>query len=206
MSHAFVRVAGLGLRIVPKAPFVMALVGDAADTIELTGLVNDEEQHVRVRAGDTLAPEFGALSVGPSHPGLRLEVGGVYELPWPTGGLALISAPDPGEPPFYMFSDLDGGLVYVQGPMPNEHVPSLDAMLGTGQRELQRGETAGHAWVEMAYEHDGDEWRQLHVLAAFSTSHKVVVTTQAFADRATTIHAAAHEIASSITACKRPAD
>ena len=44
MPHGFVRVAGWGMTIVPRAPFALVVVGDAEHTLELTGLVDDEER------------------------------------------------------------------------------------------------------------------------------------------------------------------
>ncbi len=176
----------------------MVLAPEKGGGIELTGLVDDEERTVVVQPGQPLDSAFGQVAEGPDNPVFHVEVGGVYQVPWPSRELALISAPEPDEPPFYMFSDFAGGLVYVQGPMDNDELPEPDHMIGEGQTEVARDETAGHTWIELAYDHDDLAWRQRHIIVPFSTKHTMVVTTQAVADDADKIHTAAHALAQSI--------
>jgi hypothetical protein len=192
MAHLFVRVAGHGVDLLPAPPYVVRLDGER---LELTGLVADEERHAIVEAGGALDPELGELTGG-AQGGWRVEVGGVYSIDW-DGELVLVSAPDPDQPPFCMFSDMAGSLVYVQGPMPADQIPPREAMRAEDQREVDRGEQPGQ-WVELAYDHEGVAWRQRHLRLAFGGDHAVVVTTQAHAESAGRIHAAADRLAATI--------
>jgi hypothetical protein len=189
MAHLFVRITGHGVDLLPAPPYVVRIDGDR---LELTGLVGDREEHTMVAAGGDLDPDLGELTEGAFGP-WRVEVGGVYSIDW-DGELVLVSAPEPDRPPFCMFSDLAGSLVYVQGPMPVARVPAREAMRAEDQQVVDRGEEPG-PWIDLAYDHEGVAWRQRHLRRDFGAEHAVVVTTQARAEAAERIHAAADRLA-----------
>jgi hypothetical protein len=185
VTGGYLRIAGGGVRLLPAPPFAVRARGDH---LELVGEVDGDERRADVRAGAAVDAALGTVASGPTGP-WRVEVGGVYTADWPVD-LAIVSAPEPDQPPFFLFSDLAGGLVYVQGPMPVAELPARDGMIGAGQREVGRGDEPA-PWIELAYQHRGVGWRQRHFAVPFASGVGCVVTTQAPAGGADAVHRAA---------------
>ncbi len=196
MAHAFLRIAGYGLRVLPAVPFAIRTHGSS---LELA--VPDEEKGeyaVRVdSATERTAHAFGDVFDGPADDVWRLEVGGVYVAQCPTE-LVLRSWPEPDQPPFFMLGDDAGSVVYVQGPFAAGRAPSLGSMCGAGQRERGRGDHGALRWIDLSYEHRGAEWCQRHVVTPLAAGTAVVVTCQATAEHAPRIMASARDFAATV--------
>jgi hypothetical protein len=72
-------------------------------------------------------------------------------------------------------------------------------MAAPGQTVQRQGESAGWAWVELAYLHDGTAWRQTHRVVGFTGEHACVVTSQASERLAPFADAAGDEVAGSLS-------
>jgi hypothetical protein len=94
---------------------------------------------------------------------------------------------------------LDNTLIFVQGPVPEE--PGiLDTMPVQGQKVVGRGKTtAGHDWIELDYEVQGNKWRQRHYAHRISTKMLFVVTAQCLQSTAAKVFQASDEVADSLS-------
>jgi hypothetical protein len=191
----YVQVSGYGVSVRPQPPFALyRSVGEALEVgVEIDGI----EHRARVAAepvyGSRREP-FGELLASPFAGSWRLEVGGVYMTPWPEG-VAIVSAPEPAEPPFCLFRIAPGALVYVQGPFGPGAAPGEGELAGTGQREVGRGRRGDARWVELAYEHAGERWRQRHYLRPLAGGATIAISTQAKEALTARVHAVADELA-----------
>lgn len=195
MSQAFVRIAGHGIRLLPRVPFAIRALDAALEVV-----IPDEAGDFTERVGGTTERKqhrYGDVFDGPTNAPWQLEVGGVYAADWPSE-LALVSWPEPNEPPFFMLSDDAGALVYVQGPYAAGSAPEIATMRGAGQREVGRGSEGVVQWIDLSYEHRGAAWRQRHVVAPVGTRLVAVVTAQMPAPSAPSICALAVGFAASI--------
>ncbi len=182
MAHAFVRISGYGVRLLPRAPY---LVRPTPPTLELTSIRNKEEHHESVDSQTPLGTHpFGDVFEGPSRESWQVEVGGVYVASIPAD-LMIRSWPEPDQPPFYMLSDGQGSMVYVQGPFPADKTPTIDGLGGEGQTLVARSKPESRPpWVEFSYTHKGEAWRQRHILMRLPGNIGCVVSVQARPERA----------------------
>ncbi len=176
MAHAYVRVAGHGLRLVPTAPYAIAAAGNR---VEVVAEIDGVEQRISVSSSTPRgAHPYGDVLDGPDLDEWRVEVGGVYTVTWPVA-LQLRSWPEPDEPPFFAFGDDAGSVVYAQGPFPLDRVPALDEMIYEGQREVFRDDAGDTPLIDLAYDHKGEAWRQRHIVALLPPGRGMVITVQA---------------------------
>lgn len=180
----------------PQAPFSINARDDA---LEVACIVGDLEKQMTIDATTLRAEhEVGDVFDGPEEPRWELEVGGVYAVTWPTE-LTLRSWPEPEEPPFFMFEDEVGSLMYVQGPFSAREIPDRDGMVGEGQREVGRGEDGELRWLDLGYDHHDEPWRQRHVLVPLTDSEVLVVSGQSRAEVVEAMEGAALGVARSIS-------
>jgi hypothetical protein len=197
VTHAapsYVQLSGYGASLRPRAPYAIHRV--AGEALEVSVEIDGFEQSARVDPAPVRAPQrepFGELVPSPRAGPWQIEVGGVYVAPWPQGA-AVVSAPDPSEPPFFLLRVARGALVYVQGPFPLDAAPSEAQLAGKGQREVARGARGEARWIELAYEHGGERWRQRHYLRPLTAGTRITISTQAQVDLAERVHAVADEV------------
>lgn len=132
---------------------------------------------IRLRAG--LLPRLdadGSLLEGPPGDEWTVETT-VFRCAWPQG-LTLAST-EPGAPSPFEFYGPEASVIFMQGPYAREQLPELEQMVAPGQNVLGIGSTGGAQYVDVAYEHDGVQWRQRHVVLALSKTHAMVLTAQA---------------------------
>lgn len=206
MANTFVRISGFGVRYVPRTPFRIvaaeplgAAVGDSlAIAIESA---DDVDEALLTAAPPFGTPELlekcGQLSPGPSWERWRLEIGGVYVIDW-ADGFEVVSSPIPEQPPFFMFAGGEGMFIYPQGPLDVASTPRLSQMKAEGQREVERNDAGPFPYVEFAYRHDGEPWRQRHIVVALAPSVRMIVTSQAHEDVSARARDAAMKVAASI--------
>lgn len=92
----------------------------------------------------------------------------------------------------------DDAIVFVQSPVADDP-QILDTMRAEGQTEVARGKTsAGHPWIELAYEFQGSKWRQRHYARAFSPQTCFVVTAQSLRPAAEGIFRASDDVTNAV--------
>ena len=205
MSEAdpsYVRLSGHGVCVTPRPPFALHRVDVEGDgeALEVMVEIGGVESASRVEPAAVTAARseaFGAVEPGAVAGAWRVEVGGVYAVPWPAG-VSVVSAPEPLEPPFFLFRIAAGALVYVQGPFAPGGAPSESALAGAGQTTVARGQRGPARWVELAYEHDGEPWRQRHYLRPFGGGASIAVSTQAREALAPRVHEIADQVVAAI--------
>lgn len=194
--HVYARISGFGWTLLPRAPFRFARLPE-----EVRSLVAEHDspagpRHVTLAFdGETpdAVDEVLDLFRGPDLDHWRVETA-VFTCRWPDG---LTIEFDPNPPGFY-FRGPDGSLVYLQGPVPTERLPPLLEMTGPGQAVRGYGHEGLIGWVELAYEHDGQAWRQTHRVLDDGQGYAMVVTCQPPAESAGQASAAAREVAESL--------
>ncbi len=178
--HAFARLNGYGLAVVPRVPY----------RINREELTNDS---IRIEHGGLMAKIL--IPQGGGEPELEgdvaiidiedvdLQSGWVVEttpfsIPWPEG-FTLQSGPPGGGPPGFDFFAGDGRLIYPQGPYPAGKV-ELEKLLEPGSTLTLRGTVGNADFVECAYQAEGRAWKLRHyLLRRESTSEVLVLTAQA---------------------------
>ena len=172
-SHVLARVSGFGWTILPYAPFACERLGE--DVI----VVSHETRRARIAfASGTPVIELGEgtesihqvadIVRGPGWNHWRIETT-VFTLRWPAG-FALWSS---GQAPGFDLLGPAQTMIYLQGPVLASRLPPLADMHAADQSVIAQGET----WVELAYEHEGAEWRQRHQIAALG-EYRLVLTGQ----------------------------
>ncbi len=121
---------------------------------------------------------------GASERAWKLRTRG-YEASWPDGWSLASTRPGSAWPFELRLAPDRGGdaLVIVRGPLPREAVAALERLVGPGQELLELRATATTVWMEVAYELDGQAWRQHHELAPLG-DQVLLVTSQARAEQA----------------------
>lgn len=190
MGHVFARLAGHGMTLVPRWPYVFERT--EGDTVLVTWATEDGpmrltvEPGVRVDGGDVVD-----VTEGPDHPYWLIETGPAL-LPWPKG-FSLESAED--QTPFLLLGP-DDTVIFPQGPVPAERLADAQALVAEDQAITAERDENGTRVVELGYEHEGAPWWQAHWLAPLPGGRLLVVTAQAPLPAA----AAAREAAATIAA------
>jgi len=198
--HAFARLNGYGLAVVPRSPY----------------RINREElgsDSIRVEHGDRLAkihiprdgsePELeGDVAIidvedVEPQPGWVMETT-PFSIPWPEG-FTLQSGPPGGGPPGFDFFAGDGRLIYPQGPFAAGKV-ELEKLVEPGSTLTLRGTVGAADFVECAYQAEGRPWKLRHyLLRRQSTAEVLVLTAQAPAEHSEKVFATADLMVDGIT-------
>ncbi len=125
----------------------------------------------------------------------RIETA-VYSVGWPAGGFAVEPPADVGGSLFDLHGP-DGTLIWLQGPFDRRDLPAVDELAAPGQQLTGVHSGDDLEAVELAYEHDGEDWNQRHYLIPFA-SQVLVVTAQAPARHVDLFRLASAEVASSV--------
>lgn len=178
-GHVWAWVAGFGWTVMPHAPFRFEREAGDARVVRVIHFTPDGAREATLsidnagEAGWVLGPgterleEVAELIPGPAYahwPAREIEgpwrvETSVLTTCWPDG-FALESTSS-ARPPFDLVGT-DEMRVWIQGPTPEAGVPPPEGMAAPGQQLRAVVETPGGLLVELAYRHEGADWRQLH--------------------------------------------
>lgn len=205
MGHVFARLTGFGMTLTPIWPYTFTRVEHRPGTVSVTRWEGDTA-HTAVITGpsdieltNAASPdEVVEVAAGPVEPGWRIETS-PFSLDWPDG-FTIESAPaDDNSSPFLLFGPA-GSVIYLQGPYALDRIPPLAQLAGPGQTLVDQRTEAAFDVVELAYELDGDAWRQCHHLVNLDDEYRLVITAQTPATHGAEVRAAAELMARSLTA------
>jgi hypothetical protein len=180
-GHVYVAASGFGLRVIPKSPPYRFALSAAQAHLDVERHDGRSWLFARVIPHDggyqsNLAEHTGSLAdvvdvvVGPQWNQWWLDTS-VYRVPLPAGWTAT-SADGPSK---FDLAGPGGALIFVQTP---SRLPALSDMRTPDQRIVSTGADAHSEWVDLAYVHDGTEWRQRHHLRRLDDVN-IVLTAQA---------------------------
>lgn len=164
-----------------------------AGTRRVTLAFDGEMPHADLEPNTTAVDEVLDLFREPNIDHWRVEMA-VFIYRWPNG----FGVESDRSPPGFYIRGPDDSLVYLQGPVSTERLPPLPEMIGPGQTVLGHEREGRVGWVELAYEHDGQVWRQTRRVVNDGQGFALVVTCQspeAFSEQAS---AAAREVVASL--------
>jgi hypothetical protein len=197
VGHVFARLVGYGMVLVPHWPYLFERHADGGDVVRVTRWVDDAHEHALIAPDRPVEPSTTVdVENGPDHRYWLIETS-VCRLAWPAG-FTLESPHDADDStPFYLHG-AGGATIFPQGPALKAQLAGPDALVGPGQRVLDRRTEAGAAVVEVSYEHDGEPWWQGHWTVPYGSDRLLVITAQAPAEHAAPTRAAAETVVSSI--------
>lgn len=146
---------------------------------QLQIVLSEAEPKVVLGQGVTKAAEVVQVSDGPASKQWMIETP-MFRTTWPDG-LDLRYAFASKTRFELVGTGAENTIVFVQEPAESEHADEriLDTMATDGQSEVSRGKTsAGHEWIELAYEFEGKQWRQRHYKRSLKPGKYLVVTAQ----------------------------
>ncbi len=160
-------------------------------------VLQQDNQGTRVVLGESQeVGDMAEVSGGSKAREWRLESSKGYSGRWITG-YNMLTTDEETTWPFELVGH-DGSMLYVRGPMPPERVPDAED-LAVGDQTLVRDETDGPSpWVELSYEHDGEEWRLSYHFKKLSQQAIVAVCCQVHASNAEKAQKKAQEFADSM--------
>lgn len=146
-------------------------------------VLQQADDGVRVVLGENKElGEMAEVAQGPKSRQWELKSSKGYKGRW-IEGYNLLTTDEETTWPFELIGH-DGSMLYVRGPMPPDRVPDAED-LAVGDQRLVRDETGSSSpWVELAYEHGGEEWRLSYHFKKLSQQATVAVCCQARADNA----------------------
>jgi hypothetical protein len=214
VGHVFARLTGFGLTLVPIWPYDFKRAAHAPDAVTVTHWAGETAQTATVTA-TAEAPAITLTGVdaveqvvdvfeGPDERVWRIETS-PYSVEWPEG--FEIGSPPEGDnsSPFHLWGP-DRSLIYPQGPLNRDRIPALTELAGPGQTILDQQSGSCFDTVDLAYRHEGVDWRQSHHLVPFGESRVLIVTAQSPATHARLTRQAAEAVARSVTAPPRTTD
>ena len=166
VPHTVAAVSGFGLRVIPRAPFVVVR-GPNANELDVQHQSPRGPRFVRVIPNgpgryrtmidqQTKSPaEVLDVAAGPVAGDWQLDTT-AFRTAFPPR-FALHSAPADSPSPFDLLGP-GSSQIYVQAP---RRMPPASEMCGPGQRITKQGPD----WVELAYEHQARKWWQRHQIA-----------------------------------------
>ncbi|GAA4719687.1 hypothetical protein [Phytohabitans rumicis] len=198
MGHVFARLAGYGVVLMPHWPYALERPQDGSDAVRVTRWTADGPRQAMIRPGQSVAGgDAVGVEAGPEHDYWLVETS-IFGVRWPAG-FTVESSQDPDDhTPFYLRGPGEA-TIYPQGPVPSQRLADPGALVGPGQKVLDRRAANGGATVlELAYEHDGEPWWQGHWTVRFGEDRLLVITAQARHGHAAPTRAAAEEAAASL--------
>lgn len=207
MGHVFARLTGFGLTLVPIWPYNFKRSPHTPDSVTVTHWAGETAQTATVTGtGDVPAVVVTGVETadqvvdvlhGPDERVWRIETS-PYSVKWPEG-FEIESPPEGDDSPFHLWGP-DRSLIYPQGPLNRDRIPPLTELAGPGQTILAQQRLPAFDAVDLAYQHEGADWRQSHHLVPFSDDRVLIITAQAPADHAHLTRQAAEIVARSVTA------
>ncbi|MFI6978512.1 hypothetical protein ACIBSV_07915 [Embleya sp. NPDC050154] len=206
MGHVLVRLTGFDVTLVPYWPYTFERASAAGEgavrvtkwegSVPLSALVTPSAGTPDIALNNARSTdEVVDVLPGPAHRNWRIETS-PYSVAWPEG--FTIEPSDQGAMPFFLLGPHDAA-IYIQGPSSHEHMPPLTEFVGPGQTIVDHRRARGCEVVEVAYHHEGVDWRQTHRLVALSPTMSLVVTAQSPATQAREVSLAGERVALSVT-------
>jgi hypothetical protein len=211
MGHVFARLTGFGLTLVPIWPYNFKRSPHTPDSVTVSHWAGESAQIATVTGtGDAPAVVLTDVETvgqvvdvlqGPNERVWRIETS-PYSVKWPEG--FEIDSPPAGDSssPFHLWGP-DNSLIYLQGPLNRDRIPPLTELAGPGQTILAQQRDSAFDAVDLAYQHDGADWRQSHHLVPFTDDRVLIITAQTPATHANLTRQAAEIVARSVTARPR---
>lgn len=162
--HAFVRIAGFNLVILPWDLFTGKVVNDCHLDIELQSgkfariIPDNGGYQSKVDSSTTKSlhevVEIGALATPPKW---QIQTS-LFACDWPAG-LTLITSAFPENPALFDLCSADRLMISVQTP---RNIPELSSMCAADQKMVHMESDAAHPFVLLSYCHAGEDWVQRH--------------------------------------------
>ncbi|MEW4528297.1 hypothetical protein [Maioricimonas sp. JC845] len=190
--HVYTRVCGFGLTVVPRAPYRIRHAPEPPDAIDVEYDSPEGERFARLIPDNggyrsRISPQTSSLydvlgiEAGPNLDRWRIETS-VFTCCWPAG-YTICSNSFPQDPSPFDLLGPHREMIYVQRP---RNLPDVAELSAPGQTVVRIERTGTSEWIDLAYEHDGQKWRQRHEVVTLD-GERTAVTTQApdeFADEA----------------------
>ncbi|MEU8656128.1 hypothetical protein [Actinoplanes philippinensis] len=170
MGHVMARLAGFGVVLVPYWPYTFARSDAAPDAVLVTNWRDDGPATALVDPADPRpAPGIVDVSPGPDHPFWVIETS-PFDAAWPSGFDI-----EGTMPPYCLVGENDAS-ISVQG---SAHPVDPETLVAAGQTVVERRTMRGDVQViELAYEHEGEQWWQGHYLLPRNGGRVLVFTAQ----------------------------
>jgi hypothetical protein len=188
-GHVLTVASGFGLRIIPaRGPLRFRRAGSSraldlechhASGWRFARITPDGGEFISQLGEDTATlAEVATVEVGPTWEAWWIETTR-YRVPLPAAW-TVYSSGSRDEPTLFDLLGPPDCAIFVRTP---RRMPSLEALLGPGQRFRDTGQLNRAAWIEFDYTHDDRAWLQRHELFHRGMT-PFVVTLQAPADEA----------------------
>lgn len=185
MGHVFARLAGHGRVLMPHWPYKFERHPTEPETVRVVRGTADGPVWLVVRPGDPIEPHDAVdVEPGPEHAYWEIQTS-VLSLRWP-GGFTVESPRDEDDTTPFLLHGPGEALIHPQGPVPKERVADLDSLVAPDQTVLSRGD----GFIELTYEHDGDQWWQAYRLLPYREDRILVLTAQSLRTHADQTRAA----------------
>lgn len=178
-QHAFVRVAGFNLVILPWDLFTGKVVNDCHLDIELKSgkfarIIPDNGGYQSKVDSSTTKSLHEVVEIGALATPLKWEIQtSLFACDWPAG-LTLITSAFPENPALFDLCSGNGLMISVQTP---RNIPSLSGMCAAHQTIVHMEPGAAHPFVLLSYCHAGEDWMQRHSIATVGMQ-KVILSAQ----------------------------
>jgi hypothetical protein len=179
-GHVYARISGHGLTIIPRVPFRYERLADGLRLAHespqgLRSVLLDRRGNVTLEGATAALEEVADVVDGPALADWRIE-SSTFTASWPEGFALYSRSKSPG----YELVGDGGTLVFPQGPLEGP-LPPDERFAAPGQRIVATGVFADSIRaIELAYEHEGQEWTQRHYFVPFGR-RTIIVTAQAVA-------------------------
>ena len=179
MSHVLARLNGYGVQLIPYWPYrIVRRAGDDPKAVCVVRLTPDGDVSAWVTPHSPQSVK-GVVDVAtePSPDGWRIETS-VFSVPWPDG-FDLASPTHPSDRISFYLEGADEARIFPQGPVPDDRLPAPEALAAEGQRIVNRDFVDDIQVVELAYEHEGADWWQVHWMVPWTPGRTLIFTAQA---------------------------
>ena len=160
-------------------------------------VLQQDDEGTRVVLGESKElGDLGDVTEGPKARQWEVHTSKGYSGLW-LEGYNLLSTDDQTTWPFELVGH-DGSMMYVRGPMPPDRVPDAEDLAVQDQRLVRDETDADTPFVELAYDHEGQEYRLSYHFVSFDDKAVLAVCTQSTTDNAEPAQERAAEFAASL--------
>jgi hypothetical protein len=203
-QHAFARVTGFGLSVIPRAPYRIQYADETSHAIDIEHQSPNGPRFARLipdnggyksKIDQHTESLFDVLDVesGPGINQWRIETT-IFRCCWPSN-YALCSNNFPNDPGPFDLVGTNHEMIYIQRP---DNLPDVAKMCAPHQTVINIERSAESEWVDLEYDHEGLLWRQRHEVITL-LGRRVAVTMQSPSQFADDAVIAARQISRSLT-------